>query len=46
MIKMPKIQKIPNLLLFVKSDCQLVYFTMLSPNFKKVVGFMKQHEAL
>jgi len=46
MTKMPKIQKIPNLLLFVNSDRQLVYFTMLSPNFKKVVGFMKQHEAL
>jgi hypothetical protein len=46
MTKTPKMQKIPNLLLLVNRDRQLVYFTMLSPNFKKVVSFMKQHEAL
>ncbi len=28
---MPKMQKIPNLVLFVGRDHQLVYFTMLSP---------------
>jgi hypothetical protein len=32
MIKMPKMQKIPNLRLFVSRDHQLVYFTMLSPH--------------
>jgi hypothetical protein len=31
MTKMPKMQKIPNLLLFVGRDHQLVYFIMLSP---------------
>jgi hypothetical protein len=31
MIKMPKMQKIPNLFLFIGRDHQLVYFTMLSP---------------
>jgi hypothetical protein len=28
---MPKMQKIPNLLLFVSRDHQLIYFTMFSP---------------
>jgi hypothetical protein len=32
MIKMSKMQKILNLLLFVGRDHQLVYFTMLSPH--------------
>jgi hypothetical protein len=31
MIKMLKIQKIPNLLLLVDRDDQLAYFTMLTP---------------
>jgi len=31
MTKMPEMQKIPNLLLLVNRDHQLVYFTMLSP---------------
>ncbi len=31
MTKMPKMQKIPNLLLLIGRDHQLVYFTMLSP---------------
>jgi hypothetical protein len=34
---MPKMQKIPNLLLLISRDHQLVYFTMLSP---KKLGFM------
>jgi len=29
MTKMPKIQKIPNLLLLISKDHQFVYFTML-----------------
>ncbi len=32
MTKMPKMQKIPNLLLLVGKDDQLVYFTMFSSN--------------
>jgi hypothetical protein len=47
MIKMPKMQKIPNLFLFVGKDHQLVYFTMLSskgwctsPTF---VDYVNQH---
>ncbi len=33
MIQMPKMQKIPNLLLLACRDDQLVYFIWLTPNF-------------
>ncbi len=36
MTKMPKMQKIPNLLLFVGKYHQLVYFIMFSPYHKMV----------
>jgi len=32
MTKMPKIQKIPNLLLFADRDDQLAYFILLKPH--------------
>jgi hypothetical protein len=40
--KMLKMQKIPNLLLFVSRDHQLVYFTMLSP-YKECSPIPSQH---
>jgi hypothetical protein len=41
MTKMPKMQKIPNLLLFVSRDHQLVYFTMFSPYIKCSLTFFE-----
>jgi hypothetical protein len=43
MTKMPKMQKIPNLLLLVSKDHQLIYFTMLSFLLNMQVTHMCRH---